>query len=244
MNTNVTIEKMQQMRLHGLKKAYEASFETGQNNSLSNDEFLAWLIEAEWDERIGRKTERLVKAARFRYQASIEEISFSPERELDRNLFTRLADCSFIDRGENIIITGSTGAGKSFLATALGYQACLKGYKTMYFNLGRLFNKLTMAKAGGTYMKELGRIEKQNLLILDDFGLQVIDNEKQLMLLDIIEDRHGKKSTIITSQIPVKVWHELLEEKTIADAFLDRVTHSAHRFELKGESMRKKMKNQ
>ena len=107
------------MRLHGLKKAYEASFETGQNNSLSNDEFLAWLIEAEWDERIGRKTERLVKTARFRYQASVEEISFSPERELDRNLFTRLADCSFIDRGENIIITGSTGAGKSFLATAL-----------------------------------------------------------------------------------------------------------------------------
>jgi DNA replication protein DnaC len=241
MNQNATIEKMQEMRLHGMKRAYQSSFETNQS-TMTNDEFLTWLVEAEYNHRNSRKTDRLIKTARFRYMASMEEVSYAPDRELDRNLLQRLADCSFIDRGENIIITGSTGAGKSYLATALGYQACFKGYKVLYFNLGKLFHKLTLSNADGSYMKELARIEKHDLLILDDFGLQAIDAQKQMILLDLIEDRHHKKSTVITSQIPVKVWHELLEEKTIADAILDRIVHSAHRFELKGESMRKKMK--
>ncbi|MFO8233787.1 MAG: IS21-like element helper ATPase IstB [Bacteroidales bacterium] len=241
MNHNATIEKMQEMRLHGMKRAYESSFETSQN-SMTNDEFLTWLIEAEHHDRLNRRTERLIKGARFRYNASLEEISYAPDRELDRNLLQRLADCSFIDRGENIIVTGSTGSGKSYLASALGYEACFKGYKVLYFNLGKLFTRLKMSKADGSYIKELRRIEKHDLLILDDFGLQTINNQKQLMLLDVIEDRHHKKSTIITSQIPVSVWHEMLEEKTVADAILDRLVHSSHRFELKGESMRKKMK--
>lgn len=242
MNQNATIEKMSQMRLYGMKRAYESSFEAG-TGSMTNDELITWLVEAEFNERSTRKTDRLIKTARFRYMASLEEVSHAPERELDKNLLQRLVDCSFIDRGENIIITGSTGAGKSYLATALGYEACFRGYKALYFNLTKLFNKLQMSKADGSYVKELARIEKHDLLILDDFGLQAIDCQKQLMLLDLIEDRHHKKSTIITSQIPVKVWHDLLEEKTIADAILDRMVHSSHRFELKGESMRKKMKN-
>lgn len=241
MNHNATIEKMQEMRLHGMKRAYESSFDTSQN-SMTNDEFLTWLIEAEHHDRHNRRTERLIKGARFRYNASLEEISYAPDRELDKNLLQRLADCSFIDRGENIIITGSTGSGKSYLASALGYEACFKGYKVLYFNLGKLFTRLKMSKADGSYIKELRRIEKHDLLLLDDFGLQTIDNQKQLMLLDVIEDRHHKKSTIITSQIPVSVWHEMLEEKTVADAILDRLVHSSYRFELKGESMRKKMK--
>ncbi|MFW6371520.1 MAG: IS21-like element helper ATPase IstB [Bacteroidota bacterium] len=242
MNQNATIERMQQMRMHGMKRAYESAFNAG-SQTMTNDEFLAWLIEAEYTDRRNRKTDRLIKGARFRYAASLEEIAYEHNRNLDRNQVQRLADCSFIDKGENIIITGSTGVGKSYLATALGYEACFKGYKVLYSNLGKLFSKLKMSKADGSYMKELSRIEKHDLLILDDFGLQAIDSEKQLMLLDLIEDRHHNKSTIITSQIPVKVWHELLEEKTIADAIMDRLVHSAHRFELKGESMRRKMKN-
>ena len=194
MNTNATIEKMQKMRLNGMKRAYESSFETRNKDSFTNDEFIAWLIESEDNQRNNSRTERLLKNARFHYQASIEEISYTPDRELDRNLLTRLSDCSFIDRKENIIVTGCTGTGKSFLATALGYQCCIKGYKVLYFNLGKLFAKLLMAKADGSYMRELSRIENCDLLIIDDFGLQAINNEKQLILMDLIEDRHHKKS--------------------------------------------------
>jgi DNA replication protein DnaC len=242
MNTNATIEKMQKMRLVGMKRAYESSFETRNQDTFTNDEFIAWLIESEDNQRNNSRTERLIKNARFHYQASIEEISYGNDRELDRNALTRLSDCSFLDQHENIIITGCTGTGKSFLATALGYQSCIKGYKVMYYNLGKLFSKLMIAKADGSYMRELAKIENCDLLIIDDFGLQTINNEKQLILMDLIEDRHHKKSTIFCSQLPVKNWYDLIEEKTIADAILDRIIHSSIRFELKGESMRKKMK--
>lgn len=242
MNTTATIEKMQEMRLNGMKRAYESSFETRNQGTFTNDEFIAWLIEAEDNQRNNNRTDRLLKNARFHYQASIEEISYAPDRGLDRNLLTRLSDCSFIDRGDNLIITGCTGTGKSYLATALGYQCCIKGYKVLYYNLGKLFNKLMMARADGSYMKELTKIENYELLIIDDFGLQAINNEKQQILMDLIEDRHHKRSTIFCSQIPVKNWYDLIEEKTIADAILDRIIHSAIRFELQGESMRKKMK--
>lgn len=244
MNTNASIEKMEQMRLYGMKRAYESSFETRGGNQLTNDEFIAWLIEAEHNDRGNRKNHRLVKNARFRYQAYLDEISYGTDRGLDKNQVARLADCSFIDRGENIIVTGSTGTGKSFLASALGHQACSQGYKTLYFNLGKLFSKMLMSKADGSYMKETAKIEKHDLVILDDFGLQAIDRDKQHILLDILEDRHHKRSTIIASQVPVSVWYDLIDEKTIADAILDRIVHSAHRIEIKGESMRKKMKKE
>ncbi|WP_291101526.1 MULTISPECIES: IS21-like element helper ATPase IstB [unclassified Flavobacterium] len=243
MNTTSTIEKMQKLRLAGMKRAYESSFETRNQDTFTNDEFIAWLIESEDNQRNNSRTERLLKNARFHYQASIEEINYASERGLDRNLLTRLSDCSFIDRHENIIITGCTGTGKSYLATALGLQSCIKGYKVLYYNLGKLFHKLMIAKADGTYIKELAKIESHDLLILDDFGIQAIDQEKQMILMDLIEDRNQRKSTIFSSQIPVKNWYDLIQEKTIADAILDRIIHSAIRFELKGESMRKKMKN-
>ena len=242
MNTNATIEKMQKMRLNGMKRAYESSFETRNQDTFTNDEFIAWLIESEDNGRNNSRTERLLKNAKFHYQASLEEINYTGDRNIDRNLLSRLSDCSFIDRNENILITGCTGTGKSFLATALGHQSCIKGYKVLYYNLGKLFQKLMMAKADGSYIKELNKIESHDLLIIDDLGLQAINNEKQMILMDLIEDRNQKRATLFCSQLPVKNWYNLIEEKTIADAILDRIIHSAIRFELQGESMRKKMK--
>lgn len=242
MNNHATIEKMQKLRLHGMRRAFEASFETKAISSFTNDEFIAWLIEAEDNQRNNDKTQRLINNAKFHYQASLQEIKFSAERNLDKNTFLRLADCSFIDNNENIIITGCTGTGKSYLATALGYQSCIAGYKVKYYNLGKLLHRLTMTKADGTYLKELLRLAATDVLILDDFGLQPITGDKQLILMDIIEDRNHHKTTIFCSQIPVKAWHDLFSEKTIADAFLDRIIHSGIRFELQGESLRKKMK--
>ena len=242
MNTNATIEKMQKMRLNGMKRAYESSFETRNQDTFTNDEFIAWLIESEDNGRNNSRTERLLKNAKFHYQASLEEINYTGDRNIDRNLLSRLSDCSFIDRNENILITGCTGTGKSFLATALGHQSCIKGYKVLYYNLGKLFQKLMMAKADGSYIKELNKIESHDLLIIDDLGLQAINNEKQMILMDLIEDRNQKRATLFCSQLPVKNWYDLIEEKTIADAILDRIIHSAIRFELQGESMRKKMK--
>jgi DNA replication protein DnaC len=204
MNTNATIEKMQKMRLNGMKRAYESSFETRNQGTFTNDEFIAWLIESEDNHRNNSRTERLLKNAKFHYQGSLEEISYTDDRNLERNLLTRLSDCSFIDRNENLTITGCTGTGKSFLATALEHQSCIKGYKVLYYNLGKLFQKLIMAKADDSYIRELTKIENHDLLIIDDFGIQAITNEKQMLLMDLVEDRNQKRVTIFCSQLPVK----------------------------------------
>lgn len=204
------------------------------------DELISYLIDAEWDDRQTRKIERHVRTARFRYKACVEEIVYSEDRNLDRNNMIRFGSCDYIKRKENIIITGATGVGKSYIASALGHQACLKGYKVMYFNMAKLLSKLKMMKADGSYLKEINRIEKQDVLIIDDFGLQPLDNNNRLMFLEIIEDRHERQSTIITSQLPVEKWYEIIADKTIADAVLDRLAHSSHRLEIKGESLRRK----
>jgi len=156
----------------------------------------------------------------------------------------RFAECGFIDKQENILITGSTGIGKSYIASAIGYQACGMGYRVLYYNTPKLFARLKMAKADGSYIREIAKIERQHLLILDDFGINPLDAQNRAAFLEIIEDRHGKGSIIVTSQVPVSKWHEIIGEKTIADAILDRIIHQAHRMELKGESLRKKSSNQ
>lgn len=240
MSTTATITKMKELRLQGMRKAFEGSLETKQWQNMTQDEFISYLVQSEWEHRQNKRLQLSLHNAKFRYNASVEELSYSPQRNINKNMIMRLADSSYIEKKENIIITGATGVGKSFFASALGHQACIKGFKVIYYNTAKLFTKLKMAKGDGTYMKELNRIEKQDLLILDDFGLQPIDQQIRLALLEIMEDRHGKKSTIISSQIPVNKWHELLEEKTIADAILDRIVHTSHRIELKGESLRKK----
>lgn len=235
-----TMEKMKTMKLHGMVRAFRTSLESGYAQQGTADELLSMLIDSEWDERYNRKLNRNLKNARFRYRASVEQIDFDTARELDKNYILRLADCGFINKKENVLIIGSTGIGKSFIASAIGHQACSLGYKVLYEHTAKLFARLKMAKADGTYLKEITKMEKQDLLIIDDFGIQPLDQQSRTTLMEIIEDRHGKHSTIFTSQIPVHKWHEVIGEQTIADAILDRVVHVAHRLELKGESMRKK----
>jgi DNA replication protein DnaC len=228
------------MKFFGMFHAFKSSMETGKMNDYTADELLAHLVEAEWDDRQNRRVERAIHYAKFRYKASVEDVHYHADRSLDRNQIMRLADCTFIDRFENILITGSTGIGKSYVASALGYQACMQGYRVFYGSTPKLFAKLKMAKADGSYIKELSRLERTQLLILDDFGIQPFDSQSRSALMELIEDRHGKTSLIITSQLPVSKWFEVIGEKTIADAILDRIVHDAHRIELRGESMRKK----
>jgi DNA replication protein DnaC len=229
---------MNQLRLHGMYRAYEMMLETRQHQTLDAEVMLNLLLQSEWEARQNKRMSRLIKTARFRYSATVEETNFPDSRNLDKALFLQLADCSFIDRKENILITGPTGVGKSYIATALGHQACNQGYRVIYHNTQKLFAKLKIARADGTYMKEISRIEKADLLLLDDFGLQPLDGSRRMELLEIIEDRHGKKSTIICSQLPVRQWYDIIDDSTIADAILDRLVHTAHRLELKGESLR------
>lgn len=239
MNTN-TLDKLRKMKFFGMFHAFKTCLETGQTTEYTADELLAHLVEAEWDDRQNRRIDRSIFYARFRYKASVENIHYHADRSIDRNQIMRLADCSFIGRYENLLITGSTGIGKSYVASAIGHQACIMGYRVLYASTPKLFAKLKMAKADGSYIKEIAKVERQQLLILDDFGIQPFDAHSRAALMEIIEDRHGKTSLIITSQLPVSKWYEVIGEKTIADAILDRIVHDAHRIELKGESMRKK----
>jgi DNA replication protein DnaC len=237
-----SLDKMNRMRLIVMYHAFETSIETHQMERFTNDELVHHLVQSEWDDRQYRSLQRGLKNANFRYKASIEQLDYATDRGLDKNLVQRLSDCSFIQKGEDLFITGSTGTGKSFLASALGQQACLLGYKVLYTNTTKLLSQLKMAKADGAHLKELTGIEKKDVLILDDFGVQPLDTQSRALLLDIIEDRHSKRTTIITSQVPVKKWHEIIGEKTLADAILDRIVHQSIRIELYGDSLRKKQK--
>lgn len=239
MNNNQTIEKLRQMRIGAMAELHSQHVKNNGTGNLTPDEYLGMLTDHEWESRHNQKTDRLLKQAGFRQNASVEQVRFEPSRNLDRNMFNRLATLEFISRKENLIITGASGVGKSYLAQALGHQACFSGHKVLYANTARLFTRFKLAKTDGTYLKELKRLQKTNLLILDDFGLQALDNHGREALIDIIDDRYQANSTIIVSQIPVSVWYDLIGEGTIADAILDRIVNSSHRIDLKGESLRK-----
>ena len=236
----LTLEKLRRMKFFGMLRAFKTSLESGQLNTLTADELIAFLVESEYDDRNNRRIERHIHQAKFRYKANVEQLHFDIDRNLDKNMMMRFADCSFVEKHENVLITGSTGIGKSFVASALGNQACMLGYSVIYANAAKLFSKLKMTKADGSYVKEIGRIEKQDLLILDDFGIHPMDANTRLELLEIIEDRHGKRSTLISSQLPVAKWYEIFEDGTIADALMDRLLHNTIRIDMKGESLRKK----
>lgn len=240
--THEIVQLMQKLKLSGMRASFEGMVQTKNSHAVSNDEFINILLQAEWESREHKKLARRIQGARFRYRSTMEEIDYETPRGIDKTILMRLSDASFIRRGENIIITGATGVGKSYIATALGHQACLMGYRVAYFNTQKLFSMLRMSKADESYIKEIKQIERQDLLILDDFGMQPLDPNTRMMLMEIIEDRHQDKSTIIASQIPVEKWYDMIGESTIADAILDRLVHTAHRVELKGESLRKKKK--
>lgn len=234
-----TLEKMRQMHLLGMYNAFKTSMDSFKADSMTTDQFISWLVSNEWDDRCNRLIERLIKQASFRYKAYMEEMDYTIDRGLDRNLLQRLAELSFVRESKDLFVIGSAGTGKSYIATALGYKACQKGLKVMYASTSRLMGQLKVAKVKGTILQDLKKIERMDLLILDDFGVQPFDAQARMHLMDIIEDRHGKKSTLITSQVPVKDWYDIIGEKTIADAVMDRIVHQAIRIELHGESLRK-----
>lgn len=240
MNPQQTLEKMRAMRLRTMADLYQQSLAGPVLAELSLDEVMATLIDAEWEERQQRKIAGLIKRAGFRQQAAATDIDYHPDRGLDKTMIGRLLSLNFVRKAENLIITGPTGTGKSWLGQAIGRQACLMLYKTRYFVTARFFDEAKLAKLDGSWPKLLKNLYKTDLLILDDFGLHAMDPADRQLLLDLIETRHQAASTILCSQIPVSGWHKLIGEGTIADAILDRVVYSSHRIELKGESLRKK----
>lgn len=240
---NATMEKMRELRLHGMLRAFRDTHESRTRDPFTADEIVAHLIDAEWDERYNRTIQRLIKNASFRHRGRVEEIDLSPGRAIDKNMFQRLVSCDWIGKAENLIITGATGAGKSFIACALGHAACVRKLRVRYLNCMKLFSQLKIARADGSYFREMKSLARQDLLILDDFGLKQLDGDSRLFMLEFIEDRYGTTSTIISSQVPVSKWFDIIGDPTIADAICDRLVHNAHTINLKGGSMRKSRKN-
>lgn len=242
MNTSQTLEQLKTLKLSGMYEHYSEIVKMPTHELPDTHELLAMLTQSEYLYRTNRKTQMYVKDARFRYQASMEGIDYHPDRNLNKNQLQALATCDFIEKGENIIITGATGCGKSYIATALGYRACNLGYKTLYLNMPKLDEFLLMSEADATKMKFLNKLSRTSLLILDDFGLTPMNQRLRMALLQVMEDRYERKSIIITSQLPFKTWYEYIGEPTLADAIIDRLSASANRLELSGESLRKKYK--
>jgi len=240
MNTQITLELLTKLKLTGMVKAYQSLLSMPVHEQPSIDQWMGRLAEAEIQSRTNKKTEMFLRLSKLRYNAILEQVFCNVQRNFTKDNLLALADCSFIQRAENILITGATGCGKSYLACAIGRQACSLGYKTLYFGMPRFIENLNQSKLDGTYVKLMNQIEKTNLLILDDFGLQPFDSVIRLALLQILEDRYAKNSIIITSQLPVSKWYDYIGDATLADAIMDRMAVNANRIELKGESLRKK----
>lgn len=236
----VTLERMASLRLEGMRGAFERMLQAKTTEALTIDQAIGMLIDAEWDARKNRRMEQNLKNARFRYKACMAEIDYVHSRGLDRNQMARFSDCAFIRNAESVLVIGPTGVGKSYLASALGEQACQMGYKVLYENATRLFAQLKMKKVDGTYIDEIEKLGKNELLILDDLFLQPLDSSASLALMEIMEDRYARKSLIITSQYPPDKWWDMIKDKTIADALLDRLINASHKIILNGESMRRK----
>jgi DNA replication protein DnaC len=241
-DNQATLNKMEALRLSGMARSFRSSLEAGMQKRFTPEELMAHCTDAEWDERRNHKLKRLMKGARFKYSASLSSIDHGLKRNLDKSQILKLSDSGWITRHENVILTGPTGVGKSFIGSALGHQACLCGHKTGYYSCIKLLKAIKVYKADGSYLREIKKIQKQRVIILDDLGIEPFDTLSRLTLLEILEDRYDQGSTVIISQIPVAKWYESIGDATLADAICDRLLHNAHRIELKGDSVRKHYK--
>ncbi|BCO08262.1 transposase [Desulfolithobacter dissulfuricans] len=238
-----TLEKLTAMRFTGMAAALDEQMQIGGLDHMAFEERLGLLLDREQAVRETRRMKTRLRKAKLRQQGSVEDIDFRHPRGLDKSLVARLADCQWIRKHHNLIITGPTGVGKSYLACAFAEKACREGFSALYLRTTKLFEDLSLAKGDGRYLKLLSSYAKTDLLVLDDYGLFELSQEQRHDLLEILEDRHGLKSTLVTSQLPVENWHEQIGDPTLADAILDRLVHSAHKIQLNGESMRKKTAN-
>ncbi len=240
MLTQPTMEKLRSMRLHALGEAWTAQQKDPESQRLSFDERLGMLVDAEWLARENKRLGRLLKEAKLRIgTACVEDIDYPPRRELEKATIRQLATCRWIAEHQNTVITGATGTGKTYLACALAQQACRKGYRAIYRRASRLNEELTLAHADGTYSVLLARLARADVLVIDDWGLAPPKDQERRDLLEIVEDRCGDRSTILTSQVPPAKWHDHIGDPTVADAVCDRLLHNAHRIVLKGPSRRK-----
>ena len=235
-----TLDQLNQLKLTGMVQAFQEQQESIEIDSLSFDERLACLVDREVTYRKNRRLQRLQRQAKLRQQACVEEIDYQHPRGLKRDQIAKLLQTKWLEDALNLIMTGPTGIGKSWLACALGQHACRQGKTVRYVRLPRLLEELRIAHADGSYAKLMNSLAKVQLLILDDWGIDVLKREQRNDLLEVLEDRHQLNSTLITSQLPVDQWHAFIGEATIADAIVDRLIHHAHHIKLKGESMRRK----
>jgi DNA replication protein DnaC len=235
-----TLEQLRELKLPGMAQAFEEQISQPQSSSLTFEERVAFMLDRELSYRKNRKLQGLIKAAKFRYQACVEDIDYQQSRGLDKSQLASLIQCNWIRQKHNLIFEGATGVGKSWLACALGLQACRQLISARYFRLPRLFEALRIAHADGSYSELIHQISKAQLIILDDWGIDILNREQRNDLLEILEDRYQLSATIITSQLPIKKWHEFIGEDTIADAILDRVVHNSYQIKLGGDSIRRK----
>jgi DNA replication protein DnaC len=242
MLTEQTLDKLYSMKLTGMAEAFKEQLQQPSSNPLSFEERFGFLVDRQWTWREEGRIKRLLEEAKLKLNACVEDIDYKSPRGIDRSLIMTLSSCDWIKKHHNVIITGPTGAGKTFLACALANHACRDGYRTFYIRAPKFYYQVALAKADGSYTKLMKKLLRTQLLLLDDFGLAPMADSERRELLEVIEDRHGHASTIMTSQLPVEHWHESIGDPNLADAILDRLIHNAHRINLKGGSMRKKLK--
>jgi len=238
-----THQKLVQMRLYAMAEAFAEYLDAPKNDGLSFTARFALFVDRQFVERKQKRLQRRLKTAKLREQACLADVDYRHPRGLDREVVEQLATCNWIRQHQNLILTGATGVGKTWLACAVSHRACMEGFSAKYLRVPRLLHDLGIARADGSYAKTLEKLARVQLLILDDWGLTTLGAQQRRDILEILEDRYQRRSTILTSQLPVKKWHEYIGEPTLADAILDRVVHSAHRIDLHGPSMRKHMKS-
>ena len=242
MNTQETIIQLKELKLKGMAASLEVVMTLPVQNRPTLELAIARMVEAEQQDRRDRKTEMYLKTSRLRYTALLEDVICGADRNFTKEDLAALSDCSFTRRHENLLIQGKCGCGKSFLACALGRQACILGYRTAYLNMNSFVEKVAISKLDGSFLKMITSLEKNDLIILDDFGLQPMDMNTRLALLQILEERYERKSLIIASQLPIAKWYDYIGDATLADAIMDRLVANANKIELKGESMRQRKK--